>query len=924
MSSITVAVYLLAGLLTLTATVALLLLWLVHRSRRAEMAARRQLRLHQEHTRALLDALPFPVAIKDRQGVYMTLNAAAVHDAGLRYDAIGDTSLALAPGEVFGDDARALHESSLQAMQAAALTQHEVDYTGTDGSPRHAVRQDSPILHDGKVVGTVAVLTDITRFHAAERAARRTDLALRDLAARVPVMIFTVNRCGNRCYLLDFLAGDPQALFDLDHEQLRDADGRLQIPPLLSRLHPESAVDLRQLLRRAMRSTDVLSLDLRAYGAEGLRWLHLVVAPQRSADGRQTWSGYFIDTTHINLRSEALLAARDAAERASKAKADFLATMSHEIRTPMNGVIGMLELLDHTRLDTEQRELLRTVEDSASVLLQILNDVLDFSKLEAGNLRLDMAPFDLRVLVDNVVGVMASHLHAKGLRILVDMDAVMAGKFRGDSVRLRQILLNLLNNAAKFTERGSVTVTLRVLGDSGSEQRLRISVSDTGIGIPAEKQPHLFKPFTQAESWTARRYGGTGLGLAICRYLVQLMDGSIGLESEPGVGTTMTITLPLPIEQREPERPAGVTGRHAIVRLAAQPVATSLEANLRALGLTVEVIPPDQPMRTGLAANLLFVDVDDLSSPTEIAARTIVVDAAGASPSGVQIEHEQIRLGANPLKWQAVTRACVAGLEPLNPRPRDVAGDITATTAPARDTTRAGRILVAEDHPVSQTLIRRQLELLGWACDVVGDGVAAGEALVDGNYSMLITDCQMPRMDGWELSVAWRRREAAEGRSRMPILAMTASTLDDETARCLDAGMDDCLRKPVQLRQLGEKIDAWMPSAPVTAAKRNHPWRSDGPPLTPEMLRVLVQTSEQDLHELERAISIHDAALASRRLHRLLGALQWFSDAPAIAEGRHWLETLQTGEASIALEALPACLDALRDVLEHLEPVIPG
>ena len=285
---------------------------------------------------------------------------------------------------------------------------------------------------------------------------------------------------------------------------------------------------------------------------------------------------------------------------------------------------------------------------------------------------------------------------------------------------------------------------------------------------------------------------------------------------------------------------------------------------------------------------------------------------------------EQIRLAANPLKWQAVTRACVTGLESLNPRAnRSIAAPVSAVprVAPA---TRHGRILVAEDHPVSQALIRRQLELLGWSCDVVGDGRAACEALCANRYAMLLTDCQMPLMSGYDLATAWRRHENENGgQHRMPIVAMTASALDGEAARCRDAGMDDCLNKPLQLRQLQEKIEAWMPPAAASSPPGIDPVLAAGTPAAEsapnqDMLQVLLETSRTDLHRLDLAIANGDPTTAAQRLHRLLGALQWFSDAPAIAEGRQWLEALEADDNAATLQKLPACIDALRNVLADL------
>jgi signal transduction histidine kinase/CheY-like chemotaxis protein len=761
---------------------------------------------------------------------------------------------------------------------------------------------------------------EIDERRAAERQARSTGQDLRDITARMPVAVFALRRDRDRRHRLSFLAGDLHALFGIDPGDAPASGDVLRDWPFQDRVHPEDQRSVREHLRRALRHAQPLSLDFRAYGADGLRWLHLAMASHRRDDGGTGWAGYVIDTTPINASNQSLRAARDAAERASRAKADFLATMSHEIRTPMNGVIGMLELLGHTPLDADQRELLHAVEDSASVLLQILNDVLDFSKLEAGNLRLDPAPFDPRVLVDNVAGLAAGTLHRKGLDIRVAMDAALAGQLLGDDVRLRQILLNLLNNAGKFTERGQVAVALRVVGDDGRHQRLRLSVADTGIGIPADRQPGLFAPFAQAESWTARRHGGTGLGLAICRHLVQLMDGSIELASTAGEGTTVTVELRLPIVRRDVERPAGLAGQHAVVRLDPPALAAALGAHLATLGLSVETIPPAQPLRRGIAANFLFIGVDDRDSAAQIAARVVAVDASSGAPARPGDEDERILLGANPLKWQAVARACALALEPAG-SPRATGSPVAASAAPVSAATApapsAGRILVAEDHPVNRALAQRQLALLGWSCDVVDDGRAAYEALCRGDYALLMTDCQMPVMDGYELAAAWRRREAGTQRAtRLPIIAMTAHALGNDVVRCREAGMDDYLSKPVQLHALEEKLRAWLPP-PASADEASPP----GGPLAlhGDMLRLLLDTSRGDLDAIGQAMSRGDAPAAAQRLHRLLGALQIFADGPVVERSRHLLDDLHGPRPGEAMRQLPAHVAELRGLLDRLE-----
>jgi signal transduction histidine kinase/DNA-binding response OmpR family regulator len=764
---------------------------------------------------------------------------------------------------------------------------------------------------------------EIEERREGERRALATAQNLREIGAHMPVVVFAMRRGSDHLHRLDFLAGNLHALFGTDPQETPKPGELMRDLPFLERIHPEDLDKLRQHLRHGLQHTQAMALDFRTYGAEGLRWLHLVMASHRRDDGDVRWLGYIIDTTDLNAHNQALLAARDAAERASRAKADFLATMSHEIRTPMNGVIGMLELLGRTSLDADQRELLGAVEDSASVLLQILNDVLDFSKLEAGNLRLDPVPFDPRVLIDNVVGLAAGTLHRKGLDVAVAMDATLAGRLLGDDVRLRQILLNLLGNAGKFTERGGIVVALRVHGDDGYHQRLRLSVSDTGIGIPADRQAGLFAPFVQAEPWTARRHGGTGLGLAICRHLVQLMDGHIELASEAGAGTTVTVDVRLPVVQRETDRPAGLTGLHAVVRLGSSWLAAALGAHLVALGLSVETVPPTQPLRRGIAANLLFIDADDRESAAQVAARAIAVDATPGAPALPCEDGERIVLGARPLKWQAVTRACALALEPpgrgATPAGTPAPAHAPPATGPAAAQPSAAHILVAEDHPVNQALARRQLALLGWPCDVVGNGRAALDALRRADYALLMTDCQMPEMDGYELAAAWRRHEAAERRAtRLPIIAMTAHALGNEIARCREAGMDDYLSKPVQLKALEEKLLAWLPHR-VAPAETPRPPAGAQAVAHGDMLRLLLETSRTDLDAIGQAVARDDVATATQRLHRLLGALQIFVHGPDTERALRLLDRLHGPHAHDALQELPACLADLRRALDRLE-----
>jgi signal transduction histidine kinase len=290
---------------------------------------------------------------------------------------------------------------------------------------------------------------------------------------------------------------------------------------------------LAELERSAHLETPVL-VEFRLGREHESKWTRAELVPRREADGGVVWSGYWVDASIEHARAEELARARDVAEAASRAKDDFFAMMSHEIRTPMNGVLGLVEVLERTPLNSDQGEMLGMIHESAGALLQILDDLLDYSKIEAGRLTIEAEPIDLREMVDNAVGLLAGRAHEKGLKVRVDIASDVAATLRGDSVRLRQVLFNLLGNAIKFTPEGHVDVRVAAVAQTGELQTIEIIVEDTGIGIAAEVQAKLFEPFVQAESSTTRRFGGTGLGLTICRKLIQLMDGSLALDSEPG------------------------------------------------------------------------------------------------------------------------------------------------------------------------------------------------------------------------------------------------------------------------------------------------------------------------------------------------------------------------------------------------------
>lgn len=897
----TITIAILAALLVITAIGALLLAAAWQAERRHGEQARHLLDERQALIQQVLDAVPMPVMVGDRRGAHRWTNRAWQALDGLDRPAPRGTHLE-----------EASHARLFPAVAGATATDPDharyrpVAFTGHDGTNRLGLAWDIPLSDPtGGAHGVVTTVLDLTAFEEEIARTRQLEAHLREAATAVPLVAFAVQCAADGRRRLAFVAGDTQALFGLDAEALTGPDRMLGDWPFGDRVHPEDVPSLRRIIDPD--TTGPRTLDFRSYGHDGLRWVHLVMAPRPGAAGETLWAGYFLDTTHLNAHNEVLKVARDAAERASKAKADFLATMSHEIRTPMHGVTGMLELLGHTRLDGEQRELLRAVQDSATVLLKVLNDVLDFSRLEAGELKLDPQPFDPRALLDQIVGSMAAQAHAKGLKLRAAVDADVAGQLHGDSLRLSQVLLNLLGNAIKFTSRGSVSVRLRVDGDDGRTQRLRLSVTDTGVGIGPAEQARLFAPFVQASEQTSRHYGGSGLGLAVCRRLMQLMGGHIDLSSEAGVGTTVVAELPLPVAHRSAVVPE-LAGRHAIVRLADEALAQSLGEQLAAFGVTVESIPPSATLRPGMSAALLFVEPGDRASERAVAARAVVVADEPAIAIGAESREGHAWLSADPLLARALLRACRQALE---------LADATPDTAPAASPHLASfprrPLLVVDDHPVSRELVRLQLARLGWDCDVTEDGEAALRALTQHEYAMLLTDCNMPLMDGYELTRRQREREAGTDAARLPIVAMTAHALESEALRCREAGMDDVLCKPVTLNVLDALLKRWLPATTLPAGQ-------DVAPTGAALVAAMRAACEVDLSALHDAWRERDAKLATQKLHRLTGAIQIFTRQSPAPEGRRMLDLLQADPHAGTLETLdlPGYLALVRAWLDTL------
>ncbi len=645
---------------------------------------------------------------------------------------------------------------------------------------------------------------------------------LQTITRSVPGMVYEFVQRNNGSAGYTFVSEGVRTILQLSPQEVLDDPAQAY-----AKIHP---ADLDEILRMRRRSADTLTpwaFEFRVYlDDQTERWLSTQSTPHRQEEGSIVWNGFIADVTE-HKRIEA------AANAASVAKSEFLANMSHEIRTPMNGVVGMIDVLQQTPLDPKQSRMVETIHKSAQALLRILNDILDYSKIEAGQLAVEHIPVHLREVVEGVAQLMAVAANSKMVTLSLFVSPALPPWILSDPNRLRQVLLNLLGNAVKFTstradQAASVLLSVDPCTLSSGCAGVQLRIVDNGIGMSPAVLAKLFQPFMQADESMARQFGGTGLGLGISQRLVELLGGRISVTSTLGEGSEFTVELPL-----QACEPVGV-----------QATALSL------LGLEVLVVAPDVTRQKIVSAycqhaGAIVTLLADLAAlrlhlqllPVDAAPSVVLIGFAAAAeralelPTGTrvvrlapvgtsQITTDELTVLAHPLIYKDLIRALVlASSDGLVPAPLQIAPSVAPAPPAAPSVAQAlfsGQlVLLAEDNETNRDVIQEQLRLLGYACEVAVDGLAALTMWRTGRYALLLTDCHMPHMDGFELTEAIRKAEPAG--TRLPIIAITANAMQGEAERCSARGMDDYLSKPLRMVALGPMLEKWLP---LTAQQR--------------------------------------------------------------------------------------------------------
>ncbi len=745
--------------------------------------------------RSLIDSIPDLIFAKDVRGVYITSNKAFAKLLGKTADdVVGKTDLEIFPADL----AVFFRERDADMVKAGIVTTNEEEVTYPDGRVAQLETSKIPfIADDGELYGLIGVSRDITERKKTERvlAAEREGLQRILDASPVGVAITTDN-------VARFTNPRMEEMFALRVGSL--------VPDLY--VFPEQRNALLDELDRAGIVRDV-GVQLR--GPNGEIRDSLTTLMHMEYEGRQGVLGWIVDVTELKKIQTALSEAKVAAEDATKTKAEFLANMSHEIRTPMNAVIGLAHLCLKTDLSAKQRDYVGKIHNAGTSLLSIINDILDFSKIEAGKLDIENVTFEIDSVMNNISTMVAQKIQDKDLELLFNISPDIPPALLGDPLRLGQVLINLLGNAVKFTERGEICLIGELLERAGSKVKLRFSVKDTGIGMTKEQANRLFQAFSQADTSTSRKYGGTGLGLAISKRLVELTGGSIWVVSEPGQGSTFSFTGWFGLSEAAPRRAVPtrlgslktlIVDDNASAREVLEDLMTTVGGEIEQVASGAEAIDAVKRADAGHPFDLLLLDwrmpgLDGVETARRIRADSslkripaiVIVTAFGRE----EVHTEAEGAGVDGFLVKPVNRSMLVDMlvEIFAPEHRAAAREAVAATTYDLN---GLRVLLAEDNAINQQIAAELLEGVGVSIDVANNGREALNMLSanggDTRYDLVLMDLQMPEMDGYQATAHIRDTPSL---AELPIIAMTAHATAEERDRCLAAGMRGHITKPI-------------------------------------------------------------------------------------------------------------------------------